>query len=107
MLPFATEEAWSWWHDGSVHATRGRRRVGRRPVPALDLDAVSEVLARVRRAKTEAKLSQRADGRPARRAARPPTPARRSRPAAADLADALTIAELDLVDGDALAVDVD
>ena len=42
-------------------STRAR---GRRPTgvadPGLDLDAVSEVLARVRRAKTEAKRSQRA-----------------------------------------------
>ena len=62
-LPFAAEEAWSWWHDSSIHAEPW-------PAPAelggaadgvvLDLDVVSEILGRVRRAKTEAKLSQRA-----------------------------------------------
>ncbi len=43
----------------SVHAARGRQPHGGAD-PGLDLDAVSEVLARVRRAKTEAKRSQRA-----------------------------------------------
>ena len=83
----------------------GRRPTGA-PAPALDLDAVSEVLGRVRRAKTEAKLSQRAERRPRRRAGARRRPPRRSRPPRADLVDALTITELDVVDGDA-AVDID
>jgi valyl-tRNA synthetase len=63
ILPFAAEEAWSWWHDGSVHATSwptatAAGSTGLEPVP--DLGAVYEVLGRVRRAKTEAKVSQRA-----------------------------------------------
>jgi valyl-tRNA synthetase len=61
FLPFVTEEVWSWWREGSVH---------RSPWPDASLLAtggdismlapVSEVLGTVRRAKTEAKLSQRA-----------------------------------------------
>jgi valyl-tRNA synthetase len=61
FVPFVTEEVWSWWRAGSVHSS---------PWPAADglestgdaslLVPVSEVLAAVRRAKTEAKLSQRA-----------------------------------------------
>ena len=60
MLPFAAEEAWSWSHDGSIHATTWPVASGVTD-PGLDLDAVSEVLQRVRRAKTEAKRSQRAE----------------------------------------------
>jgi valyl-tRNA synthetase len=61
FLPFATEEVWSWWHPDSVH---------RAPWPTIGelgttgdaalLDPVCEVMARVRRTKTEAKVSQRA-----------------------------------------------
>jgi valyl-tRNA synthetase len=60
FLPFATEEAWSWWRDGSVHARTW-------PTPSdlggdLGLiDPTLEVLGLVRRTKTEAKVSQRAD----------------------------------------------
>ena len=61
FLPFVTEEVWSWWRDGSVHAASWPTAdtlttAGDLPV----LAPVSEVLAAVRRAKTEAKLSQRA-----------------------------------------------
>ena len=59
VLPFATEESWSWWHDTSVHnaAWPTPHDVSD---PGVTLDAASEVLALVRRAKTEAKVSQRA-----------------------------------------------
>jgi len=58
FLPFATEEAWSWWHDTSVHTTAWPT-----PVGCADdglLDAPLQVLSLVRRAKTEAKVSQKA-----------------------------------------------
>jgi valyl-tRNA synthetase len=64
FLPFATEEAWSWSHEGSVHSASW---------PSADelatsadgpderlLDEVGTVLAAVRRAKTAAKQSMRA-----------------------------------------------
>ena len=64
ILPFAAEEAWSWWHDTSVHAsawpTPAGDSVDRRHDP-VDLGVVYEVLGKVRRAKTEAKVSQRAE----------------------------------------------
>jgi valyl-tRNA synthetase len=63
VLPFVTEEVWSWWHRGSVH---------RAPWPSLSelpgavvpgdtgvLDVASWVLGSVRRAKTEAHRSMR------------------------------------------------
>jgi valyl-tRNA synthetase len=69
VLPFVTEEVWSWWHDGgSVHTS---------PWPAPGLDgaeagagpagdaeqwlAAAEVLRSIRRAKTEAGRNLRAD----------------------------------------------
>ncbi len=63
FLPFVTEEVWSWWQEGSVHvapwpeAADLRRRAGDPEV----LTAATEVLSAVRRAKSEAKLSMRAD----------------------------------------------
>jgi len=58
VLAFATEEAWSWFNEGSIHTTEW-------PKP-LDLggdlgilSATSAALVGVRRAKTEAKVSQK------------------------------------------------
>ena len=50
---------WSWWRDGSVHAASWPVP-GNLAAPLWSLDPVGEVLAKVRRAKTEAKRSQRA-----------------------------------------------
>ncbi|NBH04024.1 valine--tRNA ligase [Amycolatopsis sp. SID8362] len=58
FLPFAAEEVWSWWQEGSVH---------RAPWPAVEsvdgdpelLALAGEVIAAVRRAKTDAKVSMR------------------------------------------------
>jgi valyl-tRNA synthetase len=92
-LPFASDEAWSWWHESTIHAESW-------PAPtdvdggAVDLDVVSEVLGRVRRAKTEAKLSQRAPV--TRLVVRAPSPAA-VEPARGDLVDALTVSEFELV----------
>jgi valyl-tRNA synthetase len=60
VLVFAAEEAWSWWHESSVHVASWPRPRGAEPSAPLSLEPVSEVLATVRRAKTEAKVSQRA-----------------------------------------------
>jgi len=63
FLPFVTEEVWSWWQSGSVHAAAW---------PSLDassaeagdpavLAVAADVLGQVRKAKTAAKLSMRAE----------------------------------------------
>jgi valyl-tRNA synthetase len=60
-LPYATEEVWSWWRDGSVHLAPWPERVpaGRGADP-LPLEAAGLVLGAVRRAKSEARLPLRA-----------------------------------------------
>jgi valyl-tRNA synthetase len=58
VLVFAAEEAWSWFHDDSVHTSAWPTVVGRPGDPAV-LIAASEALIGIRRAKTEAKASQK------------------------------------------------
>jgi valyl-tRNA synthetase len=62
VLPFVTEEVWSWWHRGSVH-TASWPAAAELPAggdPAV-LAATGEALRQVRKAKSEAKASMRAD----------------------------------------------
>jgi valyl-tRNA synthetase len=65
VLPFTTEEVWSWWQEGSVH-----RQEWPQVQALLDLagdadaatvDDVAAVLTLVRKSKSEAKVSMRAD----------------------------------------------
>ncbi len=65
IVPFATEEVWSWWQEGSVH---------RAPWPSADelrsvaetgdplvREVASSILGDIRKAKSDAKVSMRAD----------------------------------------------
>jgi valyl-tRNA synthetase (EC 6.1.1.9) len=58
VLAFAAEESWSWFEEGSVHTAAWPEPLGLEGDPAV-LRAVSEALVSVRRAKTEAKASQK------------------------------------------------
>ncbi|GGD39882.1 valine--tRNA ligase [Microbacterium faecale] len=58
VVSFAAEEAWSWFESGSVHAASWPVSGELGGDPAV-LDAASQALIGVRRAKTEAKASQR------------------------------------------------
>ncbi|MCY9784499.1 valine--tRNA ligase [Nocardiopsis sp. EMB25] len=65
FVPFVTEEVWSWWQDGSVHTqpwpdAAEYRTAAADGDPAV-LAATAEVLRAVRKAKSEAKLSMRAE----------------------------------------------
>ncbi|HMC41299.1 MAG TPA: class I tRNA ligase family protein, partial [Acidimicrobiales bacterium] len=63
FLPFVTEEVWSWWQDGSVHRAEWPAAEARaRPAGAgpAALDVTRQVLAEIRRRKTEAGVSLRA-----------------------------------------------
>lgn len=58
VLAFATEEAWSWFEDGSIHTSTWPEPLGIDGDPAV-LTATSAALIGIRRAKTEAKASQK------------------------------------------------
>ena len=65
VLPFTTEEVWSWWQQGSVHRSQwptadSVRLLAADGDPSL-VDDVAEVLTLVRKAKSEAKVSMKAD----------------------------------------------
>ena len=57
VLPFATEEVWSWYREGSVH--RSAWPAGVPAEGAATLAAAGEALAALRKVKSEAKVSQR------------------------------------------------
>jgi valyl-tRNA synthetase len=61
ILPFVTEEVWSWWQASSVHRAAWPS-AAELPIsgdPSV-LEVAGQVLAEVRRAKTEAGVSLRA-----------------------------------------------
>ena len=63
VLPFATEEVWSWWREGSVHRApwpvAGPLREASDGVGPAGLGAAGRVLAALRKVKSEAKVSMR------------------------------------------------
>ena len=67
FLPFVTEEVWSWWQEGSVHAAAwpsldaSEADAGAEAGDPAVLAVAADVLGQVRKAKTAAKLSMRAE----------------------------------------------
>ncbi|MDO5727778.1 MAG: class I tRNA ligase family protein, partial [Bowdeniella nasicola] len=63
VLPYATEEVWHWWREGSVHKAAwpqsDRVRAAAGDGNAEMLEIAGEVLAQLRKTKSEAKVSQR------------------------------------------------
>jgi valyl-tRNA synthetase len=108
VLPFVTEEVWSWWQEGSVHraAWPSSDELAGATGDAAVVADVAAALSGVRKAKSEAKASMRADVERATVTA-PAEQIARVREAAGDLAAAGRVADLVLVEGPApLAVDV-
>jgi valyl-tRNA synthetase len=73
FLPFCTEEAWSWWHDDSVHTSpwpasgRGEAfAVGGAVASTAVVAAAAAVMSAIRKAKSEARQSMRAPVRTVR-----------------------------------------
>ena len=60
FIPFATEEVWSWTHGGSVHTAAWPEATGSGGDLTL-LPLVSDALIGIRRAKTDAKASQKTE----------------------------------------------
>ncbi len=107
VLPYVTEETWSWWQEGSVHRAPwpvSSELDGTAGDPTV-LSAVAEALAAVRKAKSEAKVSMRT---PVQRVTvtAPLAVLEAVRGGAGDLSAAGRIEQLDLVEGgEALTVD--
>ena len=106
FLPFVTDEVWSWWQEGSIHrapwptvtelATGGDPQV---------IDDMATVLSAVRRAKSEAKVSMKAEVTRVGITA-PEGSLSRLRLAESDLVAAGRIAEVTYLEGTELTVDV-
>jgi valyl-tRNA synthetase len=66
-IPFATEEVWSWWKQNSIHLSQwptvAEITGDTKHIDAFEmmLDSACNVIGVIRRTKTEAKLSQRAE----------------------------------------------
>ena len=107
FLPYATEEVWSWWHEGSVHraswpAPDGLTGIAGQADPAI-LGAVGAALAGVRKAKSQAKVGMRADVQSAVLTG-PPATLEQIRLASGDLIAAGRIAALDYQPAETFAV---
>jgi valyl-tRNA synthetase len=62
VLPFATEEVWSWWREGSVHrAAWPTAEPLRTSADPAVVKAAGSALAALRKVKSEAKLSMRTE----------------------------------------------
>jgi valyl-tRNA synthetase len=58
-LPYACEEVWSWWRDGSVHLAAWPERSPAAGADRRPLAAAGQVIAAIRRAKSQAKVRLR------------------------------------------------
>jgi valyl-tRNA synthetase len=60
FMPFTTETVWRWWQSGSVHTATWPNMAELGSVgDSSILDPIGEILSQVRRAKTDAKTSQK------------------------------------------------
>ena len=99
FLPYATEEVWSWWREGSVHRSAWPTAPDTGDGDGAVLAAAADALGQVRKAKSDAKRSMRTE---VERCVVRDTPERVAalRLAAADVAEAGRIAELLIEEGE-------
>jgi valyl-tRNA synthetase len=107
-LPFVTEEVWSWWQDGSIHTSAWPTtdEIAAWSEDGLGYLAAADVLGAVRKAKSDEKRSLKT---PARRVVVRDTPVRLAalKPIESDLREAGAIDDLEFVEADDFAVEVD
>jgi len=62
LMPFVTEEAWSWWNSGSIHraAWPAAEELAAQTADGAGLDAAALAIAAIRKVKSEAGRSQKA-----------------------------------------------
>jgi valyl-tRNA synthetase len=112
VLPFVSEEVWSWWREGSVHRAGWPRREELLGSPEADgapdglLDVAADVLSEIRKAKSNAQLPMRAE---VARAVVRDSDERLGLlgEVEADVVEAGRVAALDKVAGDDFSVDVE
>jgi valyl-tRNA synthetase len=103
FLPFVTEEVWAWWQEGSVHRAAWPTvdevaRIAQDGEPIL-VGEVADVLSAIRKAKSEAKVSMRAEVACAE-VVRPSETAARVSSARSDISAAGRIADLRIAGGE-------
>jgi len=109
FLPYVTDEVWSWWQESSVHRARWPESTALRVAAAdgdpLALDMAAAVLGEIRKAKTAAHVSMRAE---VERLVVRDTPARLESlaGAAADVGEAGRVSALVTEAADGFSVDV-
>ena len=114
FMPFVTEEVWSWWKPGSVHRQAWPNGNELRAAATLEGEAAdigiaevaAEAIAEIRKYKTATKVSI-ATAVTACTLSDTPERLDLLRPALSDVASAARAAEITLVDGDHLAVEVE
>ncbi len=113
FVPYVTEEAWSWWHDDSVHASPWPEPAWVGPPaesePAVGADGLalaSTVIGAIRKAKSDARLSMRAPVRLVR-VSGDPAQVEAVAAIAPDLRSAGNVAELRLEPSSAPALAID
>lgn len=98
FLPFATEEVWGWWREGSVHRAQWPTAVEFDAGDTTLLATVGAALGGIRKAKSEAKVKQRTQVLSATVTAEP-AKAAQLRAGLGDLLAAANAVELSIVDG--------
>ncbi|MGK2929054.1 MAG: valine--tRNA ligase [Acidimicrobiales bacterium] len=113
FLPYATEEVWSWWREGSIHRSPWpsadplrQAAGGADPDAMLAVSVAGEVLSLLRRAKSDAKVSMRTEITDATVHDTPERLAAFDR-VRADVADAGRVISIDTKEAGELLVDVE